>query len=105
MSSYHGDAQVVIGEAEYNVTADLHGGTDKIVIRSAGNPDEVLDGLSYWGGHLAVEDDGVAWAIHEAGRALLRLPNGETASFIASGGVVGATRVDITGSGPAPFNI
>ncbi|MER6487631.1 hypothetical protein ABT264_29250 [Streptomyces virginiae] len=103
MSSYRGEATVVIGEAEYDVTADLHSDTDQVVIQSSGRPAEVLHGLSHWRGSLDVEDDGVAWAIYEAGQAALRLPGGKTATFHARGGVIGSTRIDITGTSPVSF--
>lgn len=95
MNNYQGDAIALTPDgAEIPVTATLRKGTE-------GHRDA-------WRGVVAATSDEGRWALLNIGQGTLRLPSGREGSFIPSQSgrfTPGAAvfRVDITGSGEAPF--
>lgn len=102
MDTYQGDATVLVGDATYDVTADLRSETEQLTVETFGST-STMDGLTSWGGSLTVPDDEMVWAIHDAREARLRLPSGCEGTFLGGDSTYGSGNLKIKGSGSAPF--
>ncbi|OKI14181.1 hypothetical protein [Streptomyces sp. CB03911] len=89
MTDYSGPATVTADDQTFDVDANL------IVDNS--------QPLKSWGGVIHFEDEGQLWTVAEARTAQLALPDGGEGAFIAGHRELGGTRLEITGSGPAPI--
>ncbi|WP_189106225.1 hypothetical protein [Streptomyces camponoticapitis] len=102
MTTYQGEATVIVNAVEYEVTADLRVETEHVGF-IAGGMRQTVEGLRSWGGTLTVQGPDAAWSISDADMARLRLPDGREGEFLVSAGDFSTGPLVITGSGAAPF--
>ncbi|HCA86977.1 MAG TPA: hypothetical protein DEQ61_16710 [Streptomyces sp.] len=93
--TYRGAAVVLVDGAEHSAEVDL-----SIHVERNGNGGVTLKS---WGGHLE-SSPAIDWFDSPpAGEAVIRMPDGREGRFLATAGAIGSGRVEIQGSGPAPF--
>jgi hypothetical protein len=93
-NTYQGPAVVLIDGAEYPAEVDLEISVERndyAVVRKS------------WDGTVD-SDPAIGWFSSPTAReAKLRMPDGREGRFLATAGTLGSGRVEIQGTGPAPF--
>jgi hypothetical protein len=89
MSSYNGPATVTVGTDTFTVEATLCVNSSQYLIS--------------WRGTLDFEASDDLWVVTRAREALITLPDGKGGTVIPTHFKLGDTRMDVSGSGPAPF--
>lgn len=92
--TYRGPAVVILSDSERHAEVDLaiHRERDKfrITLRSWGGTVDASPAIDWFSSPTAEE-------------AVLRMPDGREGRFVATAGTLGFGRVEICGTGPAPF--
>ncbi|MCX5335492.1 DUF4873 domain-containing protein [Streptomyces sp. NBC_00140] len=94
-NTYRGSAVIVVEGVDYPAEADLSIHSDRNAIG--------VNTLRTWGGTLE-SDPSIDWfGPREAHHGVIRMPDGRQGRFLVTAGTLGSGRVEISGTGPAPF--
>lgn len=95
-NTYQGSAVITVDGAEYPAEVDMSITVDR--------NNHGADVLKSWGGSLDSAPEIDWFGAPTSHEAMTRMPDGREGRFFATEGALGSGRVEICGTGPAPFS-